>query len=159
MESVPKNQDVEQSLQEDHIKGTYNKRERAKKVLDHLKSIFTSSSWPDDVLAVRTIEHIFDKLRTLKSKKMVADLDSLRAKPFFSISSSPSDVVPLDEAPPRTSPVKSVVKKSAGRPMKRLSDGTCKKTSNKIIDDIVDSIAETSKCHRIDPLLLLSMVS
>ena len=69
MESFPKNQHVEDSLQQDSIKGAHGKRDRAKKVLFYLKSIYQPYSWPDDAAAIRAIERTMDKLRTLKSNK------------------------------------------------------------------------------------------
>ena len=49
-----------------------------------------------------------------------------------------------------------------GRPQgstKRLSDGTCKRTENKIIDDIVNMIANEAEKQGIDKFELLDMVN
>ena len=146
METFPKNHDVETTLQQGDIKGVKGNRDRAKKILVHLKSTFDTFSWP---------EHVVENLRKLKLKKDDFGMQTLRNKPLFDIS---KPLIPLDEAPALKSPVKAERKK-VGRPIKRLSDGTCKKTENKTIDDIVDSIAETASFHKMNPFLILSMVS
>ena len=67
----PKTKDVEDTLQLNNIKGLRGKRERAKKSLAHLKTVFQTFSWPDDSTAIRAIEHTAEKFRTLKSKKVL----------------------------------------------------------------------------------------
>ena len=161
MESFPKNQDLEDVLQLDGIKGTHGKRDKAKKIIAHLKAKFSMFDWPSDDSSVRKIMHATEKLRTLQTRKCDIEMNSWRQKMLL------SDIVPppSDEAPPNVVPdvpVVPVVKRPVGRPagsQKRLSDGTCKKTANKAIDEIVDSIAAKAEFHNYNPFTLLNMIN
>ena len=112
METFPKNHDVETTLQQGDIKGVKGNRDRAKKILVHLKSTFDTFSWPDDAKATRAIEYVVENLRKLKLKKDDFGMQTLRNKPLFDIS---KPLIPLDEAPALKSPVKAERKK-VGRP-------------------------------------------
>ena len=135
---IPKNKRCRRySATEQHQRIAWETR-ACKKSLAHLKTVFQTFSWPDDSTAIRAIEHTADKFRTLKSKKADFEIQSLRETPLFS-SSRPTATTapPLDEAPPCTTPEKCQVP-PVGRPAKRLSDGTCKRTAEKYIDEVVD---------------------
>ena len=100
---------------------------------------------------------MISKLRDLQLKQSDYDLILWRQKSLFKSSdTSAAKVIPLEEAPPSTP---TVIKKPFGRPVKRLSDGTCKNTANKAIDEMVDSIAANAEFHSIDPFVLLNVVS
>ena len=89
--------------------------------------------------------------------------------------SADNALVPSDEAPPvmecddsnetdqplSSIPSSTVKKPVVGRPSgshKRLSDGTCKKTTNKTIDEIVELIAAKAEYHN-SPFTLLQLVN
>ena len=111
IETFPKNHDVESTHQQDQIKGVKGNRNRAKKILVHLKSTFSTFSWPDDT-DKRAIEHVVENLRKLKLKKDNFRMQTFHNKPLFEFS---RPLIPLYEAPVLKYLVKAERKK-VGRP-------------------------------------------
>ena len=177
MEEKPRNHDIEDALNSDDIKGTkfQSKREQAKCILQFIKSKFSAlDDWPgnDDGL-LHKITHEVEKLRKLKTSKCEFDLNQWWQVFLLSADNAP---VRSDEAPPimecddsneadqslSSIPSSTVKKPVVGRPSgshKRLSDGTCKKTTNKTIDEIVELIAAKAEYHNSDPFTLLQLVN
>ena len=167
--NVIRNKDVENALESvPHSVGVKGKCEQAKTVLEALKTKFSTVKWKEDAAMIRMLQHALEKMKKHKHNKDLYALQMWQNDTFVGCdeappSSRPDDAgVPDFDDAPQVVPEPVVLKATVGRPRgscKRLSDGACKKTEDKIIDEIVSILSRNAEEQNIDRFELLKMVN